>query len=104
MKKKTVRERIQSISFYDLEGSIENVIQYFQNLKGSTETEKYYSHYTSFALEIQPKEYGDGDELCLMGIREETDAEFKKWQKQESQQRDWRRKQYESLKKEFEGK
>ena len=63
--------------------------------------------YQSFVLENADADRYDsyeGSRLTVFGIREETDAEYEKRLKEEDSHKENRRRQYEALKKEFEGK
>lgn len=68
--------------------------------------ETYGTAYTNLRVEDTRRDYEDGYELSLMGDRPETERERElreKWEQQRAfDQAQWRRKQYEALKKEFE--
>lgn len=102
MERKKVRDRIRTLT-YDFEGSIDDAIEALQKLKKETKTDKYYAQWDSFEIDNVHVEYDEGYELALFGIRLENDKEYSERMKQQAENEKWRRKQYEQLKKEFEG-
>ena len=93
-----VFQNITTISFYDLEGSIQEAIEYLQRIKLP-------AGFESIQIKSQSKQYEDGEELVAFAMRNATQEEIllldKDKNTQDQQSKEWRRKQYESLRKEF---
>jgi len=64
-----VWREVDSISFYDLEGSVDTAIQILQRVQ---------EKYPGCKLSKQPIPYDDGDYLAVQQERPETDAELKR--------------------------
>jgi len=103
-----VWEKIYNWSCSDFCGEPEKVIESFsQTVRGFiTENIK---KYNSFKIDYErggPSYYDsvDPDQITLLGCRLESDKEYKERARDIKQNENWRREQYEQLKKEFERK
>lgn len=94
MEKKIVT-RTEEIDYSNLEGTFDGVIEYLQRKK------KDYPEGASLDIYVEG-EYGSHDvRVDVVWKEEETDWECKNREAREANQKEWRRKQFEILKKEF---
>ena len=116
-KRKVIRKTIDNNIKYDLDGPLDDAIEYLQDLKKTYELEGY----TDLQIDnYQEYNYGTYDEvITFSGKREETTQEYNKRVAQEKRTREKKKKErekaaakeekkekelYEKLKKKFEGK
>ena len=97
-----VTEEVSGWSGCNLEGMLGEVVE---RLK--TEQQRYAVDYANLRLESVPKDYDDGYHIVLVGDRPATPteiaAQLKRDNVQAAQRGEYRRQQYEQLKKEFGG-
>lgn len=91
-----VTEKLETLSTYDFEGDLKEIIQRLLNYE-------YRYLGKCLKLDYRSQEYGDGMEYVLVWEREENEDEAKKRLQEEVDRKSYRQKQYEQLKKEFEG-
>jgi hypothetical protein len=93
-----ILQEITTISYYDLEGSVQNAVAHLQGIKMPNGFER-------IELRTKPRDYEEGYELVAIAIRSANEEEMKTLEQEETAKLDenkaWRRKQYEQLKKEF---
>lgn len=98
------QEHISTIGYYELEGSIARAILYFTKLQEEHDNDK---KYDSYEIKCE-RDYDDERELQVWGTRKMTAEEIVEFDFKQEQQRqnqlEWKRRQFEELKKEFEGK
>lgn len=90
-----VNQKLETVQLYELEGAIDVAIVRLQAL-----CQKYNGK--TIKLDLQTCPYDDTNEYHVVWEREETADEIAKRSREEASQKEYRRKQYESLKKEFE--
>ena len=74
--KQEKRDILERMSLYDFEGTFEEAIENLQKRAKYYRTcKKVSSVYSSFVLDVISKEYEDGNEIGIIGIRLETDEE-----------------------------
>jgi lysyl-tRNA synthetase class II len=96
--KQTKRIELTYLSFYDLEGDLEDVIQTLKDLK----TQYVIPENKDVSLSVQQtSSYSTREHLVLYGSRPETDEEEKVRVDNENKLRDYRLQEYLRLKKEF---
>jgi hypothetical protein len=98
MERKTVSKEIDQID-YVLNGlTIDEAIAWLQKQK--TDNARIYPEFSTFKLELC-QNYDGEQGLYIRGERLENDAELAKRQKEEDTWKEYRRQQFEALKKEF---
>ena len=95
MSQKIVQEKLDYISLYDLHGPFDKTIDYLIKLKEQHKGKK-------VTINVSNCSHDDGQEYVLVWERPENDTEIAKRLKYEADSKEWRKKQYENLKKEFE--
>lgn len=90
-----VSEHLETVSLYDLEGTVESAIERLQKLM-----QKYPGK--TLTLDCQRESYGDEKEYRVIWRRAENEEEKKKRLEDEAETKAWRRRQFEAMKKEFE--
>ena len=94
---------IYSLNCYDFEGSFQHVVESFlKKMYGINLKNK--DKYASIRFESVRGDNDEQDEIVIYGDRLENDAEYNERQKRENRYKKDRRREYERLKKEFEGK
>jgi len=92
---KLVTEKLESLGLYDLEGTIDSVIERLQRLKETYKGK-------DISLDLRSQEYDDGKEYAVVWARPENEKETAKRLEDETKSKEYRRQQYDRLKKEFE--
>ena len=94
-----VTEELERICFYDMEGSLDKVVRFLQEIKEKYPDKKVHLH-------LVDRRYDDGQEwfqevYAVKYTRPENEQEIQKQQADEERSKEYRRQQFESLKKEF---
>lgn len=100
MEKKNVEVRIENIESYLEDVSLNEAIAFLQKKKDEYSV-TYENIFTDYILRAD--RYDSTSELVVKGIRLENDMEFERRTTQEENAKNYRRQQYEQLKKEFDG-
>lgn len=89
---RVIIEEDLGLSWATLAKAIENL----QNLR-----DKYEGLFSNLRIDSEPNKYEEGYHLVLVGERPKTDDEKRREKEREAQNKEWRKEQYEKLKKEF---
>ncbi len=91
-----VKEKLETISLDDFEGKLDDVIRFL------LKTKKLYKDKTEVSLVLRSKEYCDGQEFVVVHTRPENEKEIAQRESEEKRRLEYRKAEYERLKKEFE--
>jgi hypothetical protein len=96
MPDRLVSQELETLDLCDLEGSLDEAIKRLQGLRDRYSDKK-------IRLALQSRTYDEGQRYAVIWDRPENNKELKERLEQEKQSKDYRRQQYENLKKEFGG-
>jgi hypothetical protein len=96
-----VGTRISQKSLYELEGTVDDVIKRLK--EDETQIKEVYPQYSNVRLDLSYIGRDDGHELWFIGDRPMTEKEIAEQKETEARSQQWRRDQYERMKKEFGG-
>jgi hypothetical protein len=94
MSPRMVYQTLETLSLYSLDTSLDRAIEILQELK-----DKYSSK--DIRLNLTNAQYSDEKEYIVQWVRPENEEEIKKREEDMAESKEWRRQQYENLKKEF---